>query len=157
MSDGREARCWDYLDRLLSATEVERFERELLEPEMAEAFAQTLMLREMLRGVGPDEAPAALVTLLEEAVLDEVAEAHPELRRRLLGRTRAALGGLSWSLRGPQRALAGGADGTRSALNGLGNARYTLGPLANRGREQEVEPRADAKRTWWRRALRLGR
>jgi hypothetical protein len=152
-----EERAWGYIEGTLEPREVERFERDLFDPEVAQAFSEALMLRELLRSVGPDEAPADLVSDIEEAVLRDVFEAHPEARRGWLQPNRGILGGLSWALRGPTMAFTGSSERTRGALSGVGATRYALGPLADRGRTGSAEPTSPPRRRWWKRALRLGR
>lgn len=157
MSTDLEERAWGFIEGTLEPREVERFQRDLFDPEVAQAFSEALMLRELLRGVGPGEPPADLVSDIEEVVLRDLAEARPEGRRTWFQPNRGILEGLSWAVRGPQMAFAGSSERTRRALSGVGATRYALGPLADRGRARPAEPQAPPRRSWWKRALRLGR
>jgi anti-sigma factor RsiW len=67
-----------YLDGELPADEVARLERELLEPEVARALSEALMLRELLRDAGPAAPPPYLVDDILVAVAAE--SAGPERR-----------------------------------------------------------------------------
>ena len=141
----------DYLDGLLSAKEANWLEHNLVRPEVGAVFTEALILRELLRTVGPDLMPEGLVERLEEAVLSQLPR---EQRRSLLsGGTRSILSGLSWAVRGPALAVPSGRSGTRETLSGLGTVRYTLGALANRPATQEAAPK-EKKRPLWRRVLR---
>ena len=77
--------------------------------------------------------------------------AAQRLARRLgFGRTRAALQGASWSVRGPARALAGGAVAKDALGGGLSGSRWALGPLAL----VSLPARPAPAKPWWRRLLR---
>ncbi len=156
-----EERVWAYLDRAMSAAEVDRFERELLEPEVARALAEVLLVRALLAEVGPDEAPAALVRAAQREVVRELRREQPEARR--FARARAALDGLAWAARGPGLALST-SESTRAALAEVGNVRHTLAPLAALGeREDAGEDEggggapSERRPALWRRLLRRGR
>lgn len=157
-----EERVWAYLDRAMSAAEVDRFERELLDPEVSTVLAEVLLVRAMLSEVGPDEAPAALVRATQREVLRELRREQPEERR--FARARAALDGLAWAARGPGLALSTNSESTRAALAEVGNVRHTLAPLAALGErgdgdddDQEVGARGERRPALWRRLLRRGR
>lgn len=117
-----EERIDAYLEGELSADECSVFERDLLLPEVSEAFGRELFVREFLQNMGPSEVPEGLVQQIEEAL--EV-EARESKRRRGLFESPALLGA-GWILRGPAMAF----NGPR---NGLSNARFALGPLAGGG------------------------
>jgi hypothetical protein len=141
-----------YLDGLLSPQDTARFERRLLEPAVADAFREALLIRQLLADMPPDQPPAELVASLEAALV-----AHPDLVRKAmrLPRLRAALSGMSWMVRGPALALPAAAaarGGSQAPVReGLSTLRYALGPLAV-GSGQ----RKPAGRSWLRRILALG-
>ena len=138
-----------YLDGLLSQEETSQFERRLLEPAVADAFREALMLRALLADMPPDQAPEELVAALEAALVATVQLARKAAR---MPRLRAALSGMSWMVRGPAQAI--GSTSTTSGgpgtlmRGGLSTMRYALGPLAAGG-----GVRAQQTRPWWRRAL----
>lgn len=137
-----------YLDGLLSLAETAAFERRLLEPAVAEAFREALMLRALLADMPPDTAPEALVASLEAALVADVRLARKAAR---MPRLRAALAGMSWMVRGPAQALgpASTASGGSEAVEaGMSTWRYALGPLAQRTPKL---PRPSG--TWWKRLL----
>lgn len=138
-----------YLDGLLSPEETAQFERRLLEPAVADAFREALMLRALLADMPPDQAPAELVAALEAALVADVRLARKAAR---MPRIRAALSGMSWMVRGPAQAIpaasaASGGPGT-PVRDGLSTWRYALGPLATGG-----GTRAKPSRPLWRRVL----
>ena len=148
--------------------ETARFERALLTPEVAEAFREALVLRELLASMPPDAPPEALIDRLEEALeLDVVGERKRKRRdRRRFPRIAAALDGASWAVRGPALAFAPAGDAvssTRDAMSVSQTAmRGAFAPVNNlvpnagarlrpKGEDRPLKP------SWWRRALRLGR
>lgn len=141
-----------YLDGLLSPQQAAQFERRLLEPAVADAFRESLMLRALLADMPPDQAPEELVAALEAALVTDVRLARKAAR---MPRLRAALSGMSWMVRGPAQAIGatGGAQGGQGdpVRHGLSTLRYALGPLATGGRSPSRSPRS-----WWRRALARG-
>jgi len=141
-----------YLDGMLSPADTALFERRLLEPPVADAFREALMLRALLADMPPDQAPAELVAALEAALVADVRLVRKAAR---MPRFRAALAGMSWMVHGPAQAIpaasaASGGQGT-PVRDGLSNMRYALGPLAT-GRG----PRAQPSRPLWRRILARG-
>jgi len=140
-----------YLDGHLSPEETAGFERRLLEPAVAEAFGDALMLRALLADMPPDQAPDELLASLEKALVADARLA----RRARMPRLRAALSGMSWMVRGPAQAIptAAAASGGQGATvrSGLSTMRYALGPLAASG-----PTRARPSLPWWRRALARG-
>ena len=138
-----------YLDGDLARDEALAFERDLaLRPEVAEALAAALALRELLVSLPPVAPPAGLA--------DRIARALP-LRRRAPGRAaaepppsplRAALAGMAWTFRGTTVAALGTAGPAISASMGMAQVRWALGPL---GAPSEPAPRPP--RPLWRRLL----
>jgi len=145
MSQKLEERIDAYLEGALSPEEAERFEQELLDPQVAGLFAEALMLREMLAGMPPDQPPGELIELIEESLDVQRAEDAAQVPR--FGRTRAVLSAMSWMYRGPAMAVA---PGGREALSGMGTIRYALGPL-NRPAKPKEEKKP--KKPLWRRVL----
>jgi anti-sigma factor RsiW len=145
MSQELEERIDAYLEGALSPEEAERFEQELLDPEVAGLFAEALMLREMLASAPPDGPPEDLIGLIEATLEVERAEEAETAPR--FGRTRAVLSGMSWMYRGPAMAVA---PGSREAISGMGTVRYALGPL---NRPAKPKPDKPPKKPLWRRIL----
>ncbi len=143
-----------YLDGLLSPEETALFERRLLEPAVADAFREALMLRALLANMPPDQPPQELVAALEAALVADVRLARKAAR---MPRLRAALSGMSWMVRGPAQAIgaASASSGEQGSplRDGLSTMRYALGPLAAGG---GVRANQDRARPWWRRALARG-
>lgn len=134
-----EARLDAYLDGLLSPAETRAVERLLIDPDVAQALAEAIALRELL-AAAPDAAPPpdlAERIIAALGVADPGADARADAaevidlaeRRTRLARTRGALYGASWMVRGPVAAPAG-----RAAIAGAGTVRFLLGPLGLRGR-----------------------
>ena len=145
MSQKLEERIDAYLEGALSPEEADRFERELLDPEVAGLFAEALMLREMLASMPPDQPPEELIEQIEATL--EVERAEEAARAPRFGRTRAALEGFSWMYRGPAMAVG---SGGRETVSGLGTIRYALGPLNRPAKPKTEKP---PKKPLWRRIL----
>jgi hypothetical protein len=143
-----EQRADAYLEGALSPEEALAFERDLAErPEVAEALAAALALSQLLEAMPPVHPPPGLEERIAAAL--PLGRPAPDAPPSSLPTVRAALGGVSWFLRGPAAAVQGGMDGTRPAAAGLSQARWMLGPLAVR---RGGEP-APARRPLWSRAL----
>jgi hypothetical protein len=122
-----------YLEGLLSTEESDLFERELVEPEVAEAFAEALMLRELLRTVPPEQPPDALVARLETSVFSQLQGLLEERSEpKTVSRLRTALNGVAWTWRGPGLAMPVTGGGSDSVKSGLSTLRYALGPYGDR-------------------------
>lgn len=137
-----------YLDGLLPPQETAAFERRLLEPAVADAFREALMLRALLAEMPPDAAPEELVASLEAALVADVRLVRKAAR---MPRLRAALAGMSWMVRGPAQALApasAASGGPEATAKGLSTLRYALGPLA-----QATPKLPRPSGTWWKRLL----
>lgn len=139
-----EQRADDYLAGALSAAEVAAFERDLLDPAVARALGEALLIRELMAEVGPEAPPEGLAARIGAALaLDE--ERRPAKRRRWFwGKAKAPKpqrGGF-WS------GLAGARAGASPVMHGLRvSARY--------GVTGAVAPAAGASTAWLR--LVLGR
>jgi len=136
----------DYLDGALCAKEANRLEHNLALPEIARAFAEALMLRELLKTSPPDQPPMELIKRLEAEL---IWESQGKSKRRWFGKTRSVFSGAAWAVRGPAMMVPDGPTGTRETLAGIGTIRYTLGPLVNRGSQRSGRQR----RGWWKRIL----
>lgn len=145
MSQKLEERIDAYLEGVLPPEEAERFEQELLDPDVAGLFAEALMLREMLASMPPDQPPGELIEQIEASLEVQRAEDAAPVPR--FGRTRAALAGFSWMYRGPAMAVA---PGGREALSAMGTIRYALGPLNRPAKPKAEKP---PKKPLWRRVL----
>lgn len=145
MNQKLEERIDAYLEGALSPEEADRFEQELLDPEVSGLFAEALMLREMLASMPPDRPPEELIGMIEASL--EVERAEEAARAPRFGRTRAVLSGMSWMYRGPAMAVA---PGGREAYSGMGTIRYALGPLNRPSKPKAEKPR---KKPLWRRIL----
>ncbi len=140
-----------YLDGQLGPEETALFERRLLEPAVAKAFGEALMLRALLADMPPDQAPEELMASLEAALVADVRLARKAAR---MPRLRAALTGMSWMVGGPAQAVQAASAASNAQptpmRGGLSTMRYALGPLAVGN-----QPKAPSK-PLWRRLLARG-
>ncbi len=159
-----EERADAYLDGDLARDEALAFERELaLRPEVAEALAAALALRELLVSLPPVAPPPGLADRIAGALLGEARlgerggrSGGARLRRASApteaepagSPVRAALAGLAWTFRGATVAALGTAGPALSASAGLTQVRWALGPL---GAPSEPPP-PGPHRPLWRRA-----
>jgi hypothetical protein len=151
----------DYLEGILDPEEAARFERALLRPEVADALGEALLIREMLAALAPDAPPDALVAQLEQALGVSERQARQRVRqaRRRFPRLQAALGGASWTVKGPALGLASASAGLGVTSGGTASAssrsvvRASLAPVTALRHGGEPAPKAP-KPPWWRRALR---
>lgn len=122
----REERVDRYLEGSLDPEETVQFERDLLKPEVAQAFRKELMLRELLATTPDAEPPPHLAAEIEDALQvaaleEEFAEptkAEPtdaEPKKGRFSRIRDILSGLSWSYRGPAMAVQAAGVGSYSS------------------------------------------
>ncbi len=149
-----ELRCDAYLDGDLPRDEALAFERDLaVRPELAEALASALALRELLAALPPLAPPPGLSA--------RIARALP-LRRERKEKAAAAgepspagavLAGISWLYRVPAMAAQGVAGSAATAGAGLSQVRWALGPLGAQVPGFEPEPRPRPRRPLWRRLL----
>ena len=115
-----DERIESYLDGDLAADDARWFERELTEPEAANALRQSLFLREVLRTSLPDEPPPGLAARLERELGVAAVSERPEAPVNRFRTTWAALEGASWAWRGPMAGFQGGSSVTNAAADGLG-------------------------------------
>jgi hypothetical protein len=157
LNDGDlDERIERYLDGELPADEVARLERELLEPEVARALSEALLLRELLGEAGPAEPPPylvddILVAVAAESAGPERAAVAPEGAR--WGRARAVLSAVAIVAGGSAMGFSGMAAGApalaavrrasgAALLQGLAAAR---GAFASRESPQPAAPRRGTK------------
>lgn len=120
-----EVRVDRYLEGSMSSAEALRFERDLLQPEVARAFGAELMLRELLETTPQAQPPDHLTAEIEDALrvasfgsgrsehrpsADELAEMSNAERTAkqkgsMLNRLESMLAALRWSLKGPAMAV----------------------------------------------------
>ena len=148
-----DERAEAYLEGELPADEAAAFERELASrPEVAEALAAALVLRDLLAQLPPVAPPAGLEDRIAAALrLGGDAEQTVGLGdagapASTTGKVGAALKGASWLFRPTATAMTGGMGGARPIASGLGQLRWALGPLAARRAEAEPAPRRSALR-----------
>jgi anti-sigma factor RsiW len=139
-----------YLDGDLPRDEALAFERDLARrPEVAEALAAALALRELLGSLPPLAPPAGLAGRIAGAL----PLAHGARKRvpgvRPSSPARAVLSGLGFTFRGTAVAALGLAAPAASASSGLAQVRWVLGPFGAPSAPSEPEPR----RPLWRRLL----
>ncbi len=152
-----------YLSGRLDLEQTAALERELAAGgEVARLLGEELMLRDLLGTMPPDDAPEGLVSSIQAAMpLGEAPTlpATPEASRgrTVLDRIGLALGGASWSVRGPAMALgpAGNDSGSRAALGGLSATRYALGPLTGDLERRVADMSSRVRKPLWRRAAGL--
>ncbi len=150
-----ENRIEKYLDGALSSREALEFEKELLKPEVTQAFREAIMLRELLQSAQPDEAPEGLAERIAEALQVQVKQEKKSLQQEgtRFPLVRAVLGGASWIFKGPSLAAEGMVGGVIKGQRSFANIRYALGPLANRA-SKEPDESSTAVPSRWRRMLR---
>ncbi len=123
-----------YLDGALSRKEAIAFEKDLLEPAVAQAFREALLIRELLQNAPPHAAPEGLA---ERIAQDLNVEARQEERisgSERFRTVRLIAKGASWIYEGPAMAAAG-LPGTYWNMQGTPSdsspAHYSRGPLGN--------------------------
>ena len=158
-----DERMESYLDGDLAADDARWFERDLTEPEAANALRQSLFLREVLRTSLPEEPPPGLAGRIERELGVAAVSERPEAPVNRFRTTWAALEGASWAWRGPMAGFQGGSSVTNAASEGLrplgqavkaGAVRAVKAGAARvTGRQPAREP---SRWSGWLRALGLG-
>ena len=151
MMNELETKIEKYLDGVLSSREALEFEKELLNPEVTQAFREAIMLRELLQSAPPDQAPEGLAERIAEALQVQVKQENRSLQQEGRMRfpiVRAVLGGASWIFKGPSLAVESMAGGVIKGQRGFSNIRYALGPLANRASTEPDQSIATAPSFW---------
>ena len=144
-------RIEEYLNGQLSDEETRQFENDLLKKEVATAFREALIIRELVSGLPSDEPPPGLIERIE-ASLDlssspSTGKAKPK-RPSSLGQI---VNGFRWGLRWPGYALAGISSSSitlKSSLSGMDTVGYSLGPLNEPVRERINSIRLPKKPLW---------
>ncbi len=158
-----DARVEAYLDGMLSSRDAADFERQLAnQPEISRALSAALLVRDLLATMPPVQAPAGLSARIERALeIDTPAPDRDTEREPRWSRLRAALGAAAFGLRGPAWAIDGSRTAGASAMAGMAQMRWALGPWAGAsfrdasqhgGHESAEQPE---KKPLWRRALAL--
>lgn len=130
MKERMEEVIEDYLDGLLSGPAAVRLERDLLKPDVAAAFNEALLLRELLNNLPPDEPPPGLSRRIEAAMRLQANRSgflSKPKQKTTLGRI---LDGLGWGVRWPGYTLAAVSPGS-AAIKEMGQSAvdFSLGPL----------------------------
>ena len=150
-----DERIEDYLNGQLSDEETKQFENDLLTKEVATAFREALIMRELLSGLPSDEPPPSLIERIEASLnlssSISIEKAQPK-KSSSLGQI---VNGLQWGLRWPGYAL-GGISGSsiplKSSLSGMDMVGYSLGPLNEPVRER-INAISLPKKPLWKIAL----
>lgn len=122
----------DYLNGQLSDEGTRHFENNLLNEEVATAFREALIMRELLSSLPPDEPPAGLIERIEASLELGSSPPNEEARPRRTSRLGQVVNGFRWGLRWPGYALAGISGSSaklKSSLSGMDTIGYSLGPL----------------------------
>ncbi len=99
-------RCEAYLEGILAPDAASAFERDLARPEVGEVFRETLLLRELIRASTADEPPEGLEERIAARLGLDPETVKEKLRTARFLRTRAAMRGMSWIMRGPGMVMA---------------------------------------------------
>lgn len=122
----------DYLDGRLSDEETRRFEENLLKEDVAAAFGEVLMIRELLSSLPADEPPPGLIERIENSL--DLGSSSPtrEAEPKRSSHWGNIIDGFKWGLRWPGYALTVMTDSSiplKSSLSGMDTIGYSLGPL----------------------------
>jgi hypothetical protein len=146
----------EYLNGQLSDEETRHFEKNLFKKEVAGAFSETLMIRELLSSLPADEPPPGLIERIEDSLnlgsSPPTEEAKP---KRPSSRWGQAVNGFKWGLRWPGYALAGMSNSSiklKSSLSGMDTIGYSLGPL-NQPLRDRINTFSLPKKPLWKIAL----
>lgn len=142
----------DYLEGRLSAEETGQFENDLLNrKEAAVAFRESLMMRELLTGLPPDEPPPGLIERIDASLdLGPMTSAEEE-KQKGPSRWGQIINGFKWGFRWPGYALAGiscGSAPLKHSFAGMDTVGYSLGPLKEPVRERIDSIRLPEKPLW---------
>ncbi|MBI5491095.1 MAG: hypothetical protein HY905_27435 [Deltaproteobacteria bacterium] len=144
-----------YLDGTLEGEAARRFERDLVQPEVAAALREALLLREILRSTLPEEAPEGLAERIERELGVAAPERRGAVRESRFPLARAALGGAAWAWRGPLAGWAAGAPVADAAVDGLRPlGRAVRAGAARVGRREGAS--GPSRWSGWLRAIGLG-
>jgi hypothetical protein len=151
MTRTQDERIEEYLNGQLSDAETRQFEKDLLKKEVATAFRESLMIRELLSNLPSDEPPPGLVDRIEASL-----DLSPDVSRRDAKSKRPKsmgqiVNGFRWGLRWPGYALAGISGGSmtlKGSLSAVDAVGYSLGPLNEPVRERIGAIRLPQKPLW---------
>jgi hypothetical protein len=127
-----DERIEDYLNGQLSDEETRHFERDLLKNEVATAFREALIVREMLSGLPPDEPPQGLIERIEDSLNLNSSVSSEKRKAKRSSSLGQIVKGLQWGLRWPGYTLAGISGSSlplKNSLSGMDTVGYSLGPL----------------------------
>jgi len=151
MTSKLEEHIEDYLNGRLSDEETVAFEKDLTKKEVANAFREVLIMRELLSSLPSDEPPAGLADRIEASLgLETVPKAGKPQSERI-SQFGHAVNGFKWGLRWPGYVLGAIANETvnlKRSLNGLNTIGYTLGPLKEPVRDRANAIRMPDKPLW---------
>lgn len=139
-----QERAEDYLNGQLSDEETRQFENDLLHREVAAAFRESLIMRELLTNLPPDEPPPGLIERIEASLDLGSSPSAGEEKQKGSSSLGQILNGFRWGFRWPGYALGG--------ISGMNTVGYSLGPL-----KEPVSERIDSirlpKKPLWKIAL----
>lgn len=145
----------DYLNGQLSDEETRRFENNLLKKEVATAFREALILRELLGSLPTDNPPPGLVERIESSMNLSSSPPKRKANPERHSRWRQVTNGFRWGFRWPEYALVGISDSSskiKSSLSGMDTIGYSLGPL-NRPVRNRISAIRLPKKPLWKIAL----
>jgi hypothetical protein len=141
----------DYLNGQLSDKETRHFESNLLKKEVANAFSEALIVRELLSSLPPDDPPAGLIERIEASLELDSRPPKKIARSKRLSRLGQVVNGFKWGLRWPGYALAGISGSStklKDSLSGMDMIGYSLGPLNEPVRDRISAIRLPKKPLW---------
>jgi hypothetical protein len=156
MTQTLDERIEDYLNGQLSDDETRQFENDLLKKEVATAFREALIVRELLSGLPPDEPPPGLIGRIEASMNISSSISTEKAKPKRSSSLGQIVNGFKWGLRWPGYALAGISGSSiplRSSLSGMDTVvGYSLGPLNEPVRER-INAISLPKKPLWKIAL----
>ena len=141
----------DYLNGQLSEEDTRHFENNLLKREVATAFREALVFRELLRSLPPDEPPPGLIDRIEASL--DLSSNRPtrKAKPKQTSRLGHVVNGFKWGLRWPRYALPGISRGSielKNSLSVMDTIGYSLGPLNELMRDRASAIRLPKKTLW---------
>jgi hypothetical protein len=145
-------RAEDYLNGRLSDEETRRFEEDLLrKKEVAAVFRESLIMRELLTGLPPDEPPPGLIERIEDSLGLDSRPSAGEREPKRSSRLGQVFNGFRWGLRWPGYAWTGISESAmtmKDSFSGIGTVSYSLGPLQEPVRNRMDSIRLPEKPLW---------
>ena len=151
MTQTIDERIEDYLNGQLSDEETRQFESDLLNKEVATAFREALIVRELLSGLPPDEPPQGLIERIEASLNLSQSISTEKTYPNKSSSLGQIVNGLKWGLRWPGYALgsiSASAIPLKRSLLGIDTVGYSLGPLNEPVRERIRAIRLPKKPLW---------